>query len=93
MKRMEEIPDKEDFYFVMEVKNVREEIEQFCTTICGLKYFSDMVSLLKKYLHKTFRWYQATNLGITLADGGQIQVCLEKVLGEVEYQRLLDELI
>ena len=93
MNGVEELPGKDTFYFMMEVKNIREEIEQFCTTICGLKYFIDTVSLLKKYLHKTFRWYQATNLGITLTDGGRIQVCLEKVLGEEEYRQLLDELI
>ena len=77
----------------MEVENLKEEIEQYCTTICGLKYFIDLVSLLKKYLHQTFRLLQSENLGITLADGGQIQFCLEKVLGGKGYRQLLNELI
>jgi glycine cleavage system H protein len=85
--------DDDSYYFKMEVKDMQEITEQLCTTICGLKYFIDTISLLSKYLSKTFRWYRSTHMGMTLADGGQMQLHLEKVLGEEEYQQLLNELI
>ena len=52
-----------------------------------------MVSLLRHYLNRTFHQYRITKLGITLTDGGQMQVSLDKVLGEKNYPQLLDELI
>ena len=86
--------DPEDsHYFKVEVNNVRENFEQFCSNICSLKYFVDMVSLLRHYLNRTFHRYRVTKLGITLTDGGQMQVSLEKVLGEKNYPQLLNELI
>jgi glycine cleavage system H lipoate-binding protein len=58
---IEQNSEDDPYYFKMEVENLRREIEHLCTTICGLKYFIDLISLLKKYLHQTFRLNQSNN--------------------------------
>jgi glycine cleavage system H lipoate-binding protein len=81
------------YYFKMEEKGLGEKIQQLSGHIRGVRYFTDNVSLVRKYLEKAFLNEQPANIGPTLADGGRIQICMEKVIGEKLFRHLVDTLI
>jgi glycine cleavage system H lipoate-binding protein len=80
------------YYFKMEEEGLRDEIQQLCDNIHGLQFLMENVYIVRKYLDRTFNQHHTANVGTTLADGGRIQICLEKVIGEKAFQKLLNNL-
>jgi glycine cleavage system H lipoate-binding protein len=82
---------EDDYSFKMEAKEVEGKLHQLCGNISGLKYFAASVNLVRKYLKMTFNQPPPSGLGITIADGGRTEMCLEKVIGAKNFQNLLDD--
>lgn len=84
--------ENDDYFFKMEGDRLCDKIQQSCGNMSGLKYFTESANLIRKCLEITFNQTRPTNLGTTLADGGQTQLCLEKVIGELNFKKLISHL-
>jgi glycine cleavage system H lipoate-binding protein len=90
-----EIPheiNKDVYFFKIKEQGIKEKIVENYPCIRGFEYFTRIVLIVGKYLNRVFKQQESTDLGVTVADGGQMQVCLEKVLGERNYQEMLNDL-
>jgi hypothetical protein len=84
--------EKDDYIFKMEGDQLCNKLQQFCGDISGLKYFTENVSLVRKFLENTYHQPCMSDLGATLTDGGETQLCLQKVIGESNFKRLITRL-
>jgi len=81
------------YFFKMKEKGIGREVQQLCTDMLGLECFIKKVNLIRNHLINKFHLHLPADIGTTLADGGIIQMNLEKVLGEESFQELLNQLL
>jgi len=84
--------EKDDYIFKMEGDQLCSKLQQSCGDMSGLKYFTESINLVRNFLEITFNQSCNIELGPTLADGGETQLYLQKVLGESNYKKLISQL-
>jgi glycine cleavage system H lipoate-binding protein len=82
----------DSWLFKMEGEGLPQTVLQMCSNLRGLQSYSQKVGIIKSHLKNAFRDKQKLQIGPTLADGGSILIGLEKVLGEGEFSKLIEEL-
>lgn len=79
-----------DFWlFKLSNTNIVRQIKLFCDTVPGLQEYHRKVEILKTHLLAAFEQHSSELIGTTLADGGKIESCLEKVLGSQPFKKLI----
>jgi hypothetical protein len=91
-KKVNSACENDDYFFKMEGDRLWDKLQQSCGNMSGLKYFTESANLVRKFLEITFNQSSPIHLGTTLADGGQTQLCLEKVIGEMKFKKLMSHL-
>jgi len=84
--------DKDVYIFKMEGDQLYSKLQQFCGDTSGLKYFTESINLVRKFLVMTFNQSPQKELGPTSADGGETQVYLQRVIGESNFKKLISQL-
>jgi glycine cleavage system H lipoate-binding protein len=88
-----QLVEKDAYYFKIEAKGLRDEIQKLCRDINGLQCLNYKIQMVRQYLETSFKQNHPFQMGITLADGGTVQKCLEKVIGKNLFQNLLTKLL
>lgn len=86
------IADRDDYLFEMEGKNLGTQVQQFCGHMEGFSCIRQKIGILRSYLVRSFDSDRPGEMGVTLADGGETEVNLEKVIGKQMFDRLIREL-
>ena len=89
---LKQVLDADDFCFKLQDDGIRDKIQQLCSSIPRLESFDENISIVKKHLEKAFHQNVPKEIGVTLADGGDFQTCIEKVVGENIFHEMLNEL-
>lgn len=84
--------EKDVYIFKMEGDQLCSKLQQSCGDMSGLKYFTESINLVRKFLKLTFNQSSRIELGPTFADGGETQYYLQKVIGESNFKKLLSQL-
>ncbi len=84
--------DEDVFCLKLQDDGIRDKVQQLCGSIPRLESFDENISIVKKYLEKAFYDNVPKEIGVTLADGGDFQTCIEKVVGEDVFREMLNEL-
>lgn len=83
------LPANDFWLFKLNGKNIVRQIKQSCDTVPGLQEYHRKVEILKSHLLAAFEHQSNELSGTTLADGGKIESCLEKVLGVQPFKKLI----
>lgn len=89
---IDQILEEDSYLFKLKDNATRPLPSRICTEISGLQCIAKKVAVIQKHLQKAFAETVPSHVGVTLADGGNIQIGLEKVIGEKAFNRLLKEL-
>ncbi len=88
-----QVIENDAYFFKIEDMEMSREVQQMCTDMQGLDSFTGNVNIVRKYLTRTINQERPEDIGATLADGGQFQMGLEKIIGEEAFESLLGQLL
>ena len=91
-ENIQQVLDDDVFCLKLQEDGIKEKIQQLCGGIPRLESFNRNISIVRKYLEKAFNQDIPVEIGVTLADGGIFQNCIEKVVGENIFRDVLNEL-
>ncbi len=83
---------RDDYLFEMEGKNLGTRVQQFCGNTEGFSCFRQKIDILRAHMLRSFANNMPGCVGVTLADGGERELNLEKVIGKRLFDRLIDDL-
>jgi len=93
LNSIKQIINENCYLFKMQRKNIQEDVKQMCGNLQSLKNYLEKVELVKIQLAESFRSNLPLNLGTTLADGGEVEKDLEKIIGQKDFQKLVTKLL
>ncbi|MEE9169105.1 MAG: hypothetical protein V3U73_05030 [bacterium] len=79
------------YLFKLKGKNLRRQVEVQCGNMNGLECYTQKLATLRKSLFEAGREHPA-ELGTTMADGGKVEMDLEKIIGEERFRQLVFDL-
>jgi glycine cleavage system H lipoate-binding protein len=88
----EHVIEEDKYLFKMSKKGIGQQIQNKCNELAGLQFYIKKVNLLKNLLWDSLQESIPANIGETLADGGHLQVDLEKIIGTDNFERLLKQI-
>ncbi len=86
-------PSDDDQWFIkMKPYEKVQGMDDLCRGDEMLRWYVQKIQLVKNYLRKGISQSQISEVGVTMADGGEMQLDLEKILGSQEYRKLIKEI-
>ena len=73
-------------------KDISYQIQNKYSEMAGLQHYMKKVSLLKNLLQDSLQGLIPAEIGETLADGGNIQIDLEKIIGTKNFEKFLKQI-
>lgn len=85
------IPDSDQWLFKMAPLQPIKSIDNICSGEQMLKWYVHNIHLIKRYIRNAFSRTAISEIGPTMADGGEVQLNLEIILGTEPYNELIRE--
>lgn len=86
-------PSEDDsWYLKMKPHEKVQGMDDLCRGDEMLRWYVQKIQLVKNYLRKGISQSQIEEVGMTMADGGEMQLNLEMLLGTQEYRKLVNEI-
>jgi glycine cleavage system H lipoate-binding protein len=88
----EHVIENDKYLFKMMKKDISYQIQNKYSEMAGLQHYMKKVSLLKNLLQDSLQGLIPAEIGETLADGGNIQIDLEKIIGTKNFEKFLKQI-
>ncbi|MFZ0391839.1 MAG: hypothetical protein WAN36_15365, partial [Calditrichia bacterium] len=82
-----------DFVFRLQQSGLARLAHTSGSQVLGLAYYKEKIGMVRKVMQQSMAADFREDVGLTLADGGEVEVNLEKIIGKDEYRRLLNQLL